>query len=137
MLNEYKRFLLRGNVVDLAVGVVAGTAFGAIVSSMVSDIITPLIAGIIGEPDFSGIVFDVSGGQVRVGAFLNAVVTFVLTMTGIFFLIVKPVALATARFAADDEEQGPAMRECPWCVSEIPAKASRCAQCCAEVVPVT
>jgi large conductance mechanosensitive channel len=137
VLDEYKRFLLRGNVVDLAVGVVAGAAFGAVVASVVSDIINPLIAGIFGKPDFSDIVFDVSGGEVAIGNFLNAVVTFFLTMTAVFFLIVKPVGLATSRFLARDDEAGPRMRECPRCISQIPATATRCAQCCADIAPAT
>lgn len=135
MFDEYRRFLLRGNVLDLAVGVVAGAAFGAVVSSMVQDLITPLIAAVFGESDFSRLVLNIGEGEVRIGDFLNAVVTFFLTMTGVFFLIVKPMNLAVARFAGDDPD-GPAMRECPDCLSPIPARARRCSQCTSEVAPV-
>ena len=133
-LGGFQKFILRGNVVDLAVGVVAGAAFGAVVSSMVEDLITPLIAAIFGQPDFSHVKFTIGEGEIMIGNFLDAVITFFLTMTGVFFLIVKPMNLAASRFT--DEPEGPSMRECPECLTRIPSGARRCSQCTSEVAPV-
>lgn len=136
MLVEYRRFLMRGNALDLAVGVVAGATFGAVVNSLVGDVVTPLIAAVIGQPDFSALVVNIGDGEVRIGEFLNALITFVLTMSAIFFLIVKPLSVATERFLGDDEERhGPSLRECPECLSDVPAAARRCAQCCVPLAP--
>lgn len=104
MLKEFKAFLLRGNVVDLAVGVVIGTAFGAVVSSMVKDIITPLIAAIGGKPDFSGLTFTINHSQFLYGEFLNALVSFVIMAAVIFFFVVKPMNVLMQRVAKGKEE---------------------------------
>ena len=135
MFNEYKRFILRGNVVDLAVGVVAGTAFGLVINSAVRDIMTPVIAAVFQQPDFSSLVWTLGEGEIRIGDFLNAVLAFILTMTGMFFLIVKPVNVATQRFIPPEEPHGPELRECPECLSDIPALARRCAHCASELAP--
>jgi large conductance mechanosensitive channel len=103
VLAEFKAFLLRGNVVDLAVAVVIGAAFGAVVTAFVTDIVTPLIAAIFGSPDFSGLSFHLHGSVFRYGAFLNAVVAFVLVAAAIFFIIVKPMNMLAARRAAGRE----------------------------------
>ena len=105
MLSEFKAFLLRGNVVDLAVAVVIGAAFGAVVASFVADILTPLIAAIFGSPDFSGLVFHVHGSVFRYGSFLNAVLAFVLIAAAVFFAVVKPMNMLAARRAAGQEPE--------------------------------
>ena len=132
MLDEYKRFIMRGNALDLAVGVVAGAAFGTVVSSLVSDVITPLIAAVFGQPDFSNLSFSLRSSDVHYGSFLNAVLSFFLTMTGVFVLVVKPMSIATEHLLPPGEER---LRECPECLSDIPVAARRCAHCCVELAP--
>jgi large conductance mechanosensitive channel len=132
VLREFKEFLLRGNLIEIAVGLVLALAFTAVVTSLVEDLITPLIAAIFGKPDFSGLDFTINGSVFRYGQFLNAVLSFVLIAAVLFFLVVRPVnALASRRAAAEE----PSTRECPECLSEIPAAARRCAHCTAEVGP--
>src|SRR6266540_2080154 len=97
MLKDFKQFLLRGNVVDLAVGVVIGIAFGAVITALVDDLITPLIAAIFGKRDFSALIFTVNGSVFRYGAFINAVITFVLVAAAVFFFVVRPVNALMAR----------------------------------------
>ena len=135
VLTEFRDFIARGNVVDLAVGVVSGVAFGAVVNSLVGDIITPLIAAVGGEPDFSALVIKIGDGRIAVGSFLNTVLSFLLTMGAVFLLIVKPMSAATARLDAGKQVAGVTFRECPHCLSQIPAAAARCAQCCADSPP--
>jgi large conductance mechanosensitive channel len=103
MLKEFREFVLRGNVVDLAVAVVMGAAFGAVVTAFVTDIITPIVAAVFGNPDFSGLKFTVNGSVFRYGAFFNAVVSFLLIATAIFFFVVKPVNALMARRKAKEE----------------------------------
>ena len=136
MLREFRAFILRGNLVDLAVAVVIGTAFAAVVAALVADIVTPLIAAVGGEPDFNALSFTINDSQFRYGHFLNAVFTFLVIAAVMFFLVIKPVnaLLARRRTEPPQDEQ---TRECPECVSEIPAKARRCAFCTAEVGPAT
>jgi large conductance mechanosensitive channel len=132
VLREFREFLLRGNLIEIAVGLVLALAFTAVVTSLVEDVITPLIAAVFGQPDFSGLEFEINGSVFRYGEFLNAVLAFVLIAAVLFFLVVKPLnALAARRAAAE----GPSARECPECLSEIPAGARRCAHCTAEVGP--
>ena len=130
-IKEFKEFILRGNVVDLAVGVVVGGAFGAVVKALVSDIVTPLI-GIPGHVNFSDLTYSINGSKFLVGDFINSVVGFVLIAFVIFFLVVRPVNWLMSRrkteVAADPET-----RECPECLSKIPAAARRCAFCTAIV----
>jgi large conductance mechanosensitive channel len=134
MLSDFKAFLLRGNVVDLAVGVVIGVAFGAVVTSLVGDLITPLIAAIFGKHDFSNLTFTVHKSVFRYGSFINAVLTFSLVATAVFFFVVVPVNQLVQR-ARKEPTPDPTTRKCPECVSEIPIEARRCAFCTSEVAP--
>jgi large conductance mechanosensitive channel len=132
VIKEFRQFLLRGNVVDLAVAVVIGAAFGAVVTAFVADLITPLIAAIFGKPSFSDLTFTINGSRFLYGDFLNAVLAFVLVAAAIFFVVVKPMnALAARRARAED----PTTRDCPECLSEIPLAARRCAYCTVELQP--
>lgn len=128
MLKELKQFLLRGNVVDLSVGVVIGVAFGAVVSSLVSDFLTPLIAAVAKVPDFSGLSFTINGSQFMYGHFINALISFVLVASAIFFFVVKPMNMLIARSHKGSEEQ-PGVKKCRECLSEMPIEAKRCSHC--------
>ena len=134
MLKEFREFILRGNLVDLAVAVVIGTAFGAVVAALVADVITPLIAAVGGKADFSKLTFELNGSTFRYGHFLNALIAFVTVATVIFFFVLKPVntlmSLRKVDTPADEKT-----RSCPECVSDIPIKATRCAFCTAKVPP--
>jgi large conductance mechanosensitive channel len=130
VLREFKEFLLRGNLIEIAVGLVLALAFTAVVTSLVEDLVTPLIAALFGKPDFSGLDFTINDSVFRYGEFLNAVISFVLIAAVLFFLVVKPVNAIAKRRARPEE---PATRECPECLSQIPAGARRCAFCTAEV----
>jgi large conductance mechanosensitive channel len=130
VLREFKEFLLRGNLIEIAVGLVLALAFTAVVTSLVEDLITPLIAALFGRPDFSGLEFTINDSVFRYGEFLNAVISFALIAAVLFFLVVKPVnALAARRAGAEEAET----RECPECLSEIPVGARRCAFCTSEL----
>lgn len=132
LLEEFKTFALRGNAIDLAVGVVIGAAFGAVVSSLVQDLLTPLL-GIFGTPDFKEeLIFEVGEGEFRLGAFLNALLSLLLITAAIFFFVVKPVNELTERRKPQTTAKV-AVRECPHCLSSIPNKASRCSFCTSEV----
>jgi large conductance mechanosensitive channel len=134
VLAEFKQFLFRGNIVDLAVAFVIGLAFVTLVNSLVADLLTPVIAAIIGKPDFGGLTFSINGSVFRYGSFLNAVISFVSIAAVVFFVIVKPMSVINARGVPDADE--PALRECPECLSAIPAMARRCAQCTTVLSPV-
>lgn len=134
ILEEFRQFLFRGNIVDLAVAVVIGVAFTALINSLVENIITPIIAAIFGQPDFSALNFTINDSVFRYGAFLNAVFAFVSVAAAVFFFVVKPMAAMTARRTTEPE--APAARECPECLSVIPAAARRCSHCTVEVSPV-
>jgi len=131
MLQEFKAFIFRGNIVDLAVAVVIGLAFGAVISALVADIITPLIAAIFGSHDFSALTFTINGSRFLYGAFINAVISFVLIAAAVFFVVVKPMNAMAAR--RTKEEPAATTRDCPECLSEIPLAAKRCRFCTAEV----
>lgn len=133
MLKEFKQFLLRGNVIDLAVGIVIGAAFGAVVNSLVKDILTPLIAAVAKIPDFSDIFFTINGSKFMIGNFLNVIISFVLVSAAIFFFVVKPMNALVARSKKDSSDV-PTVKKCPECLSEIPAKAKRCSHCAQAVV---
>jgi large conductance mechanosensitive channel len=133
MLKEFRQFILRGNVVDLAVAVVVGVAFGAVVTALVADLITPLVAAIFGKPNFAGLSFTINHSTFLYGAFINAVVSFLVVAAAIFFLVVKPVNMLTTRLAAREPHEAAATRECPECLSDIPAAARRCAYCTSAV----
>ncbi|HZU25760.1 MAG TPA: large conductance mechanosensitive channel protein MscL [Bryobacteraceae bacterium] len=132
-MKGFKQFLMRGNVVDLAVAVVIGAAFGAVVTALVKDLITPLIAAIFQKPDFSAIVFTVNGSKFAVGDFINAVVSFLLVAAAIYYLIVLPMNALTARLRRGEKPPDPTTKECPECLSTIPIAARRCAFCTAPV----
>lgn len=129
MLSEFRAFLLRGNVIDLAVAVVIGAAFGGLVASFTENILTPLL-GLVGVPDFGELTVTTPGGAViAYGLFLNALVSFVLIAAAIFFLVIKPVNALEARRQAGAEPETPTTKTCAECASEIPAAARRCPMC--------
>ncbi|MDQ3696249.1 MAG: large conductance mechanosensitive channel protein MscL [Chloroflexota bacterium] len=132
LVSEFRSFVLRGNVIDLAVAVVIGAAFGAVVTSLVENIITPLLAAIGGQPDFGELSFTINNSVFGYGAFLNAVISFLIIALVIFFLVVKPMNVLMARFKPTAEEPAP-VQECPQCLSQIPVGARRCAFCTAEL----
>lgn len=133
MLKEFREFVLRGNLVDLAVAVVIGTAFGAVITSLVRTLITPLIAAIGGQPDFSDLRFTINSSEFLYGEFINALLAFVIVAAVIFFLVIKPInALMSMRKVDTDSSDAPT-RSCPHCVSDIPAAATRCAFCTSQV----
>lgn len=131
MLNDFKAFILRGNVVDLAVGIVIGVAFKAIVDSFVADLMTPLIGAIGGQPDFSSLHFTINSSVFRYGAFLNEVISFVIVAAVVFFFVVTPVNAMLAR-AKKEPPVDPTLKKCPECISEIPANAKRCMFCTSQ-----
>ncbi len=128
MLKEFKQFLLRGNVVDLAVGVVVGAAFGTVVSALVADILTPFIAAIAKVPDFSTMTFSINGSVFKYGHFLNAVISFALVSATVFFFVVKPMNHIVTR-SKKGPPADPTTKKCPECLSEIPLEAKRCSHC--------
>ena len=128
MAKEFREFILRGNLVDLAVAVVIGTAFAAVIAALVADLVTPLIAAIGGNPDFSGLSFTINGSVFRYGHFLNALLTFLIIAAVVFFLVIKPVNALLARRRTEPPTDEPT-RDCPECLSEIPVAARRCAFC--------
>jgi large conductance mechanosensitive channel len=132
---EFKQFLLRGNVVDLAVGIVIGAAFAAVVQAAVADLLTPLVAAIFGQPDFNALTFTVNGSTFRYGHFLNVLLAFVTVALVVFFFVVKPIN-RLMELANRRESPDPSTRKCPQCLSEIPIDARRCAFCTSEVAPV-
>ena len=132
MLKEFKQFLLRGNVVDLAVGVVIGAAFGSVVTALVKDLITPLIAAIAQVPDFSDLSLLINGSKIMYGELLNAIISFLLIATAIFFFVVKPMNLLISR-SHKGPPADPTTKKCPECLSEIPIGAKRCWHCTQKV----
>jgi len=134
MFQGFKQFLLRGNVVDLAVAVIIGTAFGAVVSALVKDLITPIIGAIGGTPDFGGLSFSINRSRFLYGDFLNAIISFLLIAAAVYFFVVVPVnALMARRKTEPDVEQ--VTHPCPECLSQVPVQARRCAFCTAELTP--
>jgi large conductance mechanosensitive channel len=129
-MHGFRKFILRGNVVDLAVAVVIGAAFGAVVQALVKDLITPLFGAFGGVPDFSAMYFTVNGSRFLIGEFINAVVSFLLLAVIIYYFVVMPVTRLTDRFSAP---AAVTTRECPFCLSKIPVKARRCAFCTSDV----
>ena len=129
---EFRQFLLRGNVIDLAVGIVVGAAFNEVVQSFVKGLLTPLIAAMFGEPDFSSLSFAINGSKVQYGLFTNALISFLLIAFAGFFFVMKPVN-ALMSLSRHREPPDPNTRKCPECLSEIPLQARRCAFCSAEV----
>ena len=136
MLKGFKEFLLRGNVVDLAVAVVIGGAFGGVVTALVKDLLTPLIAALVGKPDFSALTFTINESKFLYGEFINAIVSFLLVGAAIYFFIVVPMKTVAARMSKPTAPPGPATRPCPECLNEIPIPARRCGHCTSVVAPV-
>lgn len=135
MLKDFRQFILRGNLVDLAVAVVIGAAFGTVVSALVADLITPLIAAIGGKPSFNDLSFTINGSRFLYGNFLNTLLSFLIIAAVVFFLVIKPVNALLARARTEPPVDPPSTRECPECLSEIPTAARRCAFCTAQVEP--
>jgi large conductance mechanosensitive channel len=133
MLKGFRDFILRGNVVDLAVAVILGVAFNAIVGSLVSDVLNPLIAATIGKPDFSGVILHIGGGAIKIGNFFNAVVSFLIVAAVVYFAIVLPINAVMARIKKPAPPAPPATKACPECLSDIPVAAKRCAHCAQPV----
>jgi large conductance mechanosensitive channel len=131
-MEEFREFILRGNVVDLAIAVVIGAAFGAVVTAFVEDLITPLIAAIGGQPDFGGLKFTINNSQFMYGHFLNAAISFLIIAAVIFFFVVKPLNALMAR-RKTEKPVDVTTRDCPYCMSSIPIGASVCAFCTREV----
>jgi len=129
MLSGFKQFILRGNVVDMAVGVVVGAAFAGVVGAFTKDLLTPLIAAIVGQPDFSAIRFSVHGSAFALGDFINALVSFLLVAAAVYFFVVTPVNMLVARMRKAPAPADPTTKKCPECLSEIPIDARRCAHC--------
>jgi large conductance mechanosensitive channel len=131
LLLDFKKFVLRGNVVDLAVAVVIGTAFTAVIKALVADLITPIIAAIFGKPNFGALTFTINGSQFAYGDFINNVITFLSVAAAVFFFVVAPITALMARRAKED----PDTKECPECTSAIPLRAKRCPLCTSEIEP--
>ena len=131
-MKDFREFLLRGNLVDMAVGIVIGIAFAAVVTALVTDLVTPLIAAIGGNPDFSTLSFTINKSHFLYGAFINALITFVVIAAVVYYLVVKPVNALMARRKTEPPIDA-TTRECPHCLSQIPVGARRCAFCTQEV----
>ena len=128
-MKGFRQFILRGNVVDLAVGVVMGAAFGTVVAALVKDFLTPLIAAIVGKPDFSALGFDINGTKFPIGDFINALVSFLLIAVAVYFFVVLPVNTLVARVKRGEAPPDPTSKKCPECLSDIPIAARKCAFC--------
>ncbi len=134
---QFRAFLLQGNIIDLAVAVVLGTAFAAVVKALVADILTPIIAMIFGSSDFGALSFTINGSHFFYGDFINSVITFVTIAAALFFFVVKPLNVIAARRAAGRPDPDSDTRACTECLSEIPKAARRCAFCTAEQQPMS
>jgi large conductance mechanosensitive channel len=133
MLKGFRQFVFRGNVVDLAVAVVIGAAFGEVVTALVKDLLTPLIAAAVGKPDFSAIAFTVNGSKFPIGDFINAVVSFLLVAAAIYFFVVAPMNAFMARQRRGEPAPDPTTKKCPECLSDVPIAARRCAACTSAI----
>jgi large conductance mechanosensitive channel len=135
MLKGFKQFLLRGNVIDLAVAVVIGGAFGKIVTALVKDLLTPVIAAVGGQPHFDGIKFTINKSEFLVGDFINEIIAFIMIATAVYFFVVVPVNAVMARAQRGEAPPDPTTKQCPECLSTIPIQARRCAFCTSPVSP--
>lgn len=133
-MGGFKKFLLRGNVVDMAVGIIIGAAFGTVVSSLVKDLLTPLIAAIVKAPDFSNLSFTFNNSKFLYGDFVNAVISFVIVAAAVYFFVVLPINALMARVYPQTAAE-PTTRACPECLSDIPLQAKRCKFCSQPVQP--
>lgn len=132
MIREFRDFLLRGNVVDLAVAVVIGAAFGALVTSFVTDVLTPLL-GLVGVPDFASLTITAGEATINYGLFLNALISFILVAAAIYFFVVKPMNALAARRAVKEPGEAPTTSPCPFCATDIPMGATRCPNCTSQL----
>lgn len=137
MFKGFRQFILRGNVMDLAVAVVIGAAFGAVVTSFVTNVLTPLIAAIFGKPDFSALTATLNGAVISYGLFLNALIAFLLIAAAVYFFMVAPLNAWKARQAGSTAAADPASKKCPECLSEVPIAARRCAFCTSTLQVLT
>jgi large conductance mechanosensitive channel len=131
MLRGFREFVMRGNVIDLAVAVVIGAAFGAVIAAFVKDLITPLIGAFIGKPDFSAVGVTINGSRLLIGDFLNAVISFLMIAAGVYVFVVAPMNAMTER---RKRGEAPTTKKCPECLSEVPVAARRCAFCTSTLV---
>ena len=129
MLTGFKQFIMRGNMLDLAVGVVLGAAFGGMITALVKDLLTPLIAALGGQPDFSALAFTIHGSRFLIGDFINAVVSFLLIAAAVYFFVVVPMNALVARVRRGAAPPDPTTQPCPECLSVVPLRARRCAFC--------
>lgn len=129
MLDGFKKFILRGNVVDMAVGVVIGAAFGGVVTSMTKGLLTPLIGVLVKSPNFSNLKFKIRESDFLVGDFINAAISFLLIAAAVYFFVVVPINWLVARMHKVEKPADPTTKQCPECLSEIPIEAKRCAHC--------
>ena len=136
MLKGFRDFVLRGNVIDLAVAVVIGAAFTAIVNALVADIVNPLIAALVHKPDFSALILDVHGGKIKYGDFMNAVISFLLIAATVYFVFVLPINALMKKFHPA-KAAPPTTHPCPECLADIPLAAKRCSHCGQPVQPAT
>ncbi len=134
MLDGFKKFILRGNVVDMAVGVVIGAAFGGVITALTKDLLTPLIGAVVKTPDFSAIQFTVNNSKFLLGEFINAVISFVLIAAAVYFFVVLPINTLITRMHRGDKPADPTTKRCPECLSEIPIEAKRCSHCTQPVM---
>jgi large conductance mechanosensitive channel len=133
MLKGFRDFILRGNVVDLAVAVIIGAAFNAIVTSLVGDVLNPTIAAVVGKPDFHTVVLHIGKGEIKIGSFMNAVISFLIVAATVYFFIVLPLNHLMARLKKPEAAAAPTTKPCPECLSDIPLAAKRCAHCAQPV----
>jgi large conductance mechanosensitive channel len=129
MFRGFREFVLRGNVIDLAIGVVIGAAFGAVVTSLTKDILTPLIAAIVGKPDFSALVLTINGANITYGNFLNALISFLLVAAAVYYFVITPMNAFMARVRRGELPPDPTTKKCPQCAMEIPVAARKCGFC--------
>ena len=135
LMTEFRQFILRGNMVDLAVGIVIGVAFAGVVQALVRDFINPLIAALFGKPDFGRFHFTLNHAVFSYGNFINAALTLIIIGAAVFFLVVKPMNLMVDRFHLSSASPSPATKTCPACFTDIPLKATRCPNCTSELSP--
>jgi large conductance mechanosensitive channel len=133
MLKGFRDFILRGNVVDLAVAVILGAAFNGIVTSLVGDVLNPIIAATVSKPDFSGVVLNIGSGHIKIGNFFNALISFLIVASTVYFAVVLPLNHLMARVKKPAPPAEPITKTCPECLSEIPLAAKRCAHCAQPV----
>jgi large conductance mechanosensitive channel len=133
LLKGFKEFILRGNVLDLAVAVIMGGAFGAVVTALSKAFLSPLIALIVGKPDYAALKFKIAATEFPVGDFINALISFLLISATVYFFVVLPVNTVMARMRTGEKPSDPTTKQCPECISEIPIAAKRCKFCTAQL----